>query len=153
MHPEKLPLKSGKNYPQRALLGIVIHYPSKFTTFSKFTRNSIFSIPGSFGLIKSSQSRQYLQRGKKGNGERGNASEKCSALLSTFLTISNQKSYSKNLQKPLEISDNLSELLGPLPLCLLPLYLSRRYGSDTASTKDRFATSRHVTASPGHYRS
>ena len=35
--------------------------------------------------------------GQRGNGERGNGSENFSALLSTFLTISNKKPYSKNL--------------------------------------------------------
>ena len=57
-----------------------------------------------------------------GNGERGNGSENFSALLSTFLTISNKKSYSKTS----EISENLSEVFGPLPLSPLPFYLSTK---------------------------
>ena len=45
-------------------------------------------------------------RGEKGNGERGTGSENFSALLSTFLAISNEKSYSKISDNPLEISEN-----------------------------------------------
>ena len=59
-----------------------------------------------------------------------NGPENFSALLST-LSILNKTSYSNNLWKLLKIPANFSELLRPLPLCPLPLYLSTRYSSGT----------------------
>ena len=58
--------------------------------------------------------------GRRGNGERGNSSENFSALLSTFLTISNKRSYSKSIWKPLKISENPSELWGHYPSVRYP---------------------------------
>ena len=58
-----------------------------------------------------------LERGRWGNGERGNASENFSALSWPFRKRTFTLKISEN---PLNISENLSELFGPLPLCPLP---------------------------------
>ena len=76
-----------------------------------------------WGLLSLKNRGKISERGRGVTERGGNGSENFSALLSTFLTIWNKKSYSKNLWKPLKISENLSELFGPLPLCPLPLYL------------------------------
>ena len=82
-----------------------------------------------------------LERGRGVTERAGNGSETFSALLSTFLTISNKDLYSKiseNLSICLNESESLSELFGPLPLCPLPFYLSTsKHTSFSAATNPR----------------
>ena len=92
-----------------------------------------------------------LERGRGVTERGGNGSENFSALLSTFLTISNKKSYSKylwNLWKSLKISETLSELLGRCPSVRYPSTSLRMWPPTNANDSNLIGGSQKGGCSP-----